>query len=163
MGRVPSAAMGGDAEALGGVVEPEPDDQDRRERDLARSGRLPDRQPLREVVDADADRDHQRQSGRRDGLEPGVHRHRPDESPLEIDETEHPDAKPADEEQEQPREGRPPLPSFAASREAWIGSVALVITSQRRKTRMPTAVAFNSACQERETFFSRATGKPRRS
>src|SRR6266516_939854 len=73
-----------DAEALGRVVEPEPDDQQGGQRDLAAVGRLADGQALREVVQADARRDRhagpQRggpggELGRRLG---GRHRPRPD-------------------------------------------------------------------------------------
>ena len=45
---------GDDAEALGGVVQGEADDQDGRQRDVVGRGRLTDRQALREVVRADA-------------------------------------------------------------------------------------------------------------
>ena len=53
-----------DAEALGGVVQAEADDQQGRERDLVARGRLADGQPLGEVVQADADGDQQGQPPR---------------------------------------------------------------------------------------------------
>ena len=60
-----------DAETLGGVVQAEADDQQRRERDFVARRRLADRQPFGEVVQADADRDEQRQTPRRrPGREP---------------------------------------------------------------------------------------------
>src|SRR5256885_2836087 len=46
-----------DPEPLGGVVQPEPDHQQQRERDLVALRGLPDREALREVVQADAGRD----------------------------------------------------------------------------------------------------------
>src|SRR5439155_24993406 len=50
-----------DAEGLGGVVQPEADDQQHGEADLVLRGGLPDGQALREVVESDPERDEQRQ------------------------------------------------------------------------------------------------------
>ena len=54
-----------DAEALGRVVEAEADDQRDRELELPARGRLPDRETLREVVQADPGRDQHREEARR--------------------------------------------------------------------------------------------------
>ena len=51
-----------DAEALGRVVEPEPDDEQQRQADLAGRGGLPDGEALGEVVEADPERDEERES-----------------------------------------------------------------------------------------------------
>ena len=50
---------GGDAEALGDVVDHEADDQERPELKLAERERRPDREALTEVVHSDPDRDEQ--------------------------------------------------------------------------------------------------------
>ncbi|WP_290513789.1 hypothetical protein [Aeromicrobium sp.] len=54
-----------DAESFGGIVEREADDQNGGQSDLVAGGGLPDGESFREVVKADADRDHQRQLLRR--------------------------------------------------------------------------------------------------
>ena len=54
-----------DAEALGGVVQREADDQHGGQGDLVAGRGLADGQALGEVVQADADRDEQRQPARR--------------------------------------------------------------------------------------------------
>ena len=65
---LPAGQRSDDPEAFGGVVQPEPDDQQQRQADLAAGGGLPDGQTFGEVVQADSDRDHQCQAAG------GVHR-----------------------------------------------------------------------------------------
>jgi WD40 repeat protein len=72
-GAIPAAGQRrDDAEAFGGVMQAEPDDQQRGQRQLAGGRRLADREALGEVMQADPGGDHQRQPPRR-----GPFRHPP--------------------------------------------------------------------------------------
>ena len=56
---------GGDPEALGRIVQPEPDDQKRCQCDFVLRRRLSDRKPFGEVVQPDTHGDHQCEMSRR--------------------------------------------------------------------------------------------------
>src|SRR3954454_21983192 len=110
---------GDDAETLGRVVQPEADDEQQRQADLAGGGGLADGQALGEVVEADPQRDEERQSLRVGEAGNGSCGHLLDrrgagatglpasEPPVVVDEAHEADGDGGEEERREPDEAPP--------------------------------------------------------
>ena len=145
---------------------PKPMIERERETDLAGRRRLPDGEPLAEVVQPDPRRDQQREPPRgRQRLEPRarrelVHRRRaraderrvppPAHPPVVVDEA-HQAGDEARAEQDASQANRPhdPSPSTAPSSASSTGPTPWTSTSQSRNSRMPVASAHSAACNRR--------------
>ena len=170
-----------DAEALGRVVQAEPDDQDRGQRDLAARRGLTDREPLGEVVQPDPDGDQQRQLRAADhdaiaprrawtsavAMAPGPYGSRARSpagaSSLVGDQTEQAGGEPAGEQGAVPGHAAEAAAALVEGRQAGVDRPhAADRTSQNRNSRTPMAMAFSSTRTPGAGFRMRPIGSPSR-